>query len=147
MKKVMPPTVLAATLVAMIAVHFTFPLKDLIPSPYNYSGIALIVFGVVGNIWADKLFRKHRTTVKPNLKPTSLICTGPYAMCRHPMYLGMTAITAGVALLLGSLSPMPFALAFFLIVARCYIPLEERNMAEEFGEGWAAYKKKVRMWL
>jgi protein-S-isoprenylcysteine O-methyltransferase Ste14 len=63
------------------------------------------------------------------------------------MYLGMVAILLGIALLFGTVSPLiPVALFGFLMDIR-FIRVEERLLAETFGEEWAKYRAAVRRWI
>jgi len=63
------------------------------------------------------------------------------------MYLGMTAILPGEAILLGSLTAFIAPLGFFLVMQAVFIPLEERSMSQTFGEEYTLYRKKARMWF
>lgn len=143
----MPPTLLFASVAAMIGLHFLLPWARVIPWPWNLAGILPVAFGVVWNLWADQLLKRHRTTVKPGLVPTLLISVGPYRLSRNPMYVGMVAIAAGVAVVLGTLTPMVPPAVFAAVVALKFIPLEEKAMEQAFGAEWNAYKKRVRRWL
>ena len=54
----MPPTYFFILLVILIIIHFVFPIKKIIPTPYSYLGILLILFGIILNLWTDSLFKK-----------------------------------------------------------------------------------------
>ncbi len=143
----MPPTVLAASIAAMAALHFLLPLGQVLDWPWRVLGIVLIVFGSVYNLWSDALFKKHRTTVKPYLVPAALVSEGPFRFSRNPMYLGMVTMTLGLAFLLGSLSPLIVPVCFAVALDRLFIPIEERSMERAFGESWEQYRQRVRRWL
>jgi protein-S-isoprenylcysteine O-methyltransferase Ste14 len=142
-----PPTYLFVCLLIAVAAHYLLPIAGVIPSPYRYAGILLIVLGGWVNIWADGLFKKRGTTVKPFEISSALITDGPFRFSRHPMYLGMVAILLGVGVLLGSVSAFAGAIAFFVIMSVVFIPAEERAMEETFGEKYLDYKARVRRWL
>ena len=146
-KQILPTTYFIIFLFLSILLHFIFPIKKIIFYPYNQAGWLFILFGAVLNIWADKLFKKNKTTVKPNKKPTELITISPFKVSRHPMYLGMTAILFGVALLHSSLVGFIFPIIFIILIGILFIPLEEKNMQETFGKKYINYKKKVRRWI
>jgi protein-S-isoprenylcysteine O-methyltransferase Ste14 len=63
------------------------------------------------------------------------------------MYLGMILMLVGVALALGALSPFLVVAAFAALVARRFVPVEERMLAETFGDTWTAYRARTRRWL
>lgn len=145
--KIYPPTQLLIILAIQIAANFIVPIRELISSPINYIGIVFIVFGAIINLWADKIFKKYNTTVKPDEKPAKLIDCGPFRISRHPMYLGMTSILLGTAVLLGSLIAFIFPVIFFFIIHYQYISKEEKMMEDEFGQLYIDYKNKVRKWI
>jgi protein-S-isoprenylcysteine O-methyltransferase Ste14 len=144
---VTPPTLLFASIAAMVGLHFAVPVAQVVPSPWRYLGGVPIAFGAVWNVWADQLFQRHKTTVKPHLPPSSLITSGPFRFGRNPMYVGMVAIVFGVAALLGSATPMAVVVGFTVVLAVRYVPMEEDAMAEAFGGAWREYAARVRRWL
>jgi protein-S-isoprenylcysteine O-methyltransferase Ste14 len=145
--KLLPPAYLKVFLVLMIGLHFIFPIMQLVHSPYRYIGILFIGFGIWLNIWADGLFKRNETTVKPFEKPSALIQKGPFLISRHPMYLGMVAALLGVAIVLGSLVVFIAPIVFFIIIEVNFISEEERAMEENFGQEYADYRHRVRRWL
>jgi protein-S-isoprenylcysteine O-methyltransferase Ste14 len=145
--KIMPPTVFLIFLLAQIGVHFVVPVMKVVTAPYRYLGIVPIVFGIVLNIWADALFKKKATTVKPYEDPSKLEVLGPFRISRHPMYLGMAAILFGSAVALGSLTSFVFPIAYVIITELMFIRFEERNLERIFSKEYIEYKRKVRRWI
>jgi protein-S-isoprenylcysteine O-methyltransferase Ste14 len=147
MRKIMPTSYFLILLLLLIPFHFILPIVKLNYSPYNYIGIVLILFGGFINLWTDALLKKGETTVKPHLKPSNLIISGPFKFTRHPMYLGMLSILLGAAVIAGSLVSFIFPLIYIGLMEILFIPMEERNLVEAFGEGYTEYRKKVRKWI
>ena len=147
LKALLPPTWLFMAAMAMLLLHFLIPVHEVVPSPYSYLGAPLILAGLALNIWADQLFKRAGTTVKPGERSTSLVVCGPYRFTRHPMYLGMIASLVGLAVLLGSVTPWAVVLAFILLVTIRYMPAEEKAMEEAFGEEYRRYCQRTRRWL
>ncbi len=80
--------------------------------------------------------------VEPNLD--HLVTKGPYRWCRHPLYLSFMVIVLGIDLMFGS--PLG-VLATLLLVLPSVIyraRLEEKALADRFGEEWEAYKRRTR---
>ena len=146
-KKIYPPTYFFLFLLVAIGLHFILPVKKIIQPPYIYSGIALIVFGVVLNIWSDALFKKKKTTIKPFKDPITLEVSGPFAISRHPMYLGMAIILLGTSILLGSLIAFISPPGFIIVMNVIFIRFEEQNLEKIFGNEYLDYKQKVRRWI
>ena len=145
--RLLPPSYFWSALVLTIVLHFVLPVMQIIPSPYRYLGIILIVFGVVINLWTDSLFKKAQTTVKPYQKPSAMLTSGPFRISRHPMYLGMASLLFGVAVLCGSLTPFFLPILFIILMELMFISFEEKDLEKAFGEQYVEYKKKVRRWI
>lgn len=96
---------------------------------------------------ADSLFKKNRTTVKPQEMPSKLLVSGPFRISRHPMYIGMAAILLGEAVFLGSLIAFVFPLIFVMLMELFFIPKEEENLECAFGREYVDYKRRVRRWI
>ncbi len=143
----LPPRYFLICLALIIGAHFIFPVIKIVHPPYNLLGWILIFFGIVLNLGADKVFKKERTTVKPNEKPSKLIISGPFRISRHPMYLGMTAILLGASIFLGSAATFIFPFIFMVFMQNLFIPIEERNLEVVFGKKYVDYKNKVRRWI
>jgi protein-S-isoprenylcysteine O-methyltransferase Ste14 len=147
MKKIFPPTHFYIYLFISILLHFLLPVKQIIYSPATYFGWILIIAGSALNIWTDQLFKKHKTTVKPDEKPAKLIDYGPFKFSRNPMYLGMAAFLLGVGIFLGSITSFIGTIFFIIAMEFFFIPDEEKVMLEAFGEQYKNYKIKVRRWI
>ena len=106
-----------------------------------------MAIGFILNIWADNLFKKWETTVKPFQKSSKLVTKGPFSISRHPMYLGMVLGLLGLNILLGSISPFIVVFLFAAALERQFIRFEEKSMMEAFGEEYSLYKSNVRRWI
>lgn len=143
----MPPTYFLIFLVLSILLHFIFPIKKIIFYPYTKIGWLFIIFGVVLNIWADKIFKKEKTTIKPGEKSKKLVIQGPFKISRHPIYLGMASVLLGTALIHGSLVGFIFPIIFIILMEILFIPFEEKSMEKTFSKKYLNYKKNVRRWI
>nr|MBA2578847.1 isoprenylcysteine carboxylmethyltransferase family protein [Euzebyaceae bacterium] len=78
---------------------------------------------------------------------TALVAAGPYRFTRNPMYLGLSAGTAGVALITGN----PWVLALLVpavgVADAAFIRPEERYLERTFGDAYRAYRTRVRRWI
>ena len=147
MKKLLPPTYFFFCLIIAIAFHFVFPVKQLINSPYNWLGFLFLIIGGVLNIWADQIFKKNQTTIKPGEKPITFIKTGPYKFSRNPMYLGVSLLLLAIGFILGSVTSFLGFILFIILIEVIFIPEEQKNLQAQFGEGYEAYKQKFRKWI
>jgi len=147
MKKNFPPTHFYTYLLISVLLHFLLPVKQIVHPPLIYLGWLLIIAGSALNIWSDQLFKKQKTTVKPNKKPTRLIDYGPFRISRNPMYLGMAVILFGVGIFLGTITAFTGAVLFIIAMEIYFISDEEKSMHEAFGSEFENYKAKVRRWI
>jgi protein-S-isoprenylcysteine O-methyltransferase Ste14 len=147
LKKILPPTYFFFCLIIAIALHFLLPIKQIINSPYNWLGFLFLIIGGVLNIWADQIFKKSQTTIKPIEKPTTFIQTGPYKFSRNPMYLGVSSLLLGIGFILGSVTSFVGFILFIILIEVIFIPEEEKNLQAQFGVEYEAYKQKVRRWI
>jgi len=145
--RILPPTYFFLTLVLSIAVHFLLPISQIVDWPYRWAGVLIIIAGSVITIWADAVFKRVKTTVKPNQIPSYLVIAGPFRFSRHPMYLGMGAVLIGVAVLLGSVTAFLGPLSLCLVLHFVFIAHEERVMRDQFGKAYEVYASRVRQWL
>ena len=98
LKLKIPPPIYALS-IALVMWLFSryFPVVNLIDTPWNNLGIALIVLAALMDFTSLYLFFKKRTTPNP-MKPeftTGLVMNGMYKVSRNPMYLGMLTMLFG----------------------------------------------------
>lgn len=70
-----------------------------------------------------------------------LVTTGPFAIVRHPMYLGLTLAAWGGLLIYATWTTLLFALFAPLTAVRAH--REETALALAFGEQWREYCQRV----
>jgi protein-S-isoprenylcysteine O-methyltransferase Ste14 len=110
-------------------------------------GWVLVAAFVLWNGWALVTMARHRTALLPGGATRTVIDSGPFARSRNPLYLGLLAGAAGVALLAGSswaLVALP--LEWALLRWGAVVP-EERYLEAKFGEAYAEYSSRVPRWL
>ena len=147
MKKPLPPIYFLLGLVAMTLLHFLWPVGRYLVLPWTLSGIVPLAVGIGLNMAADRQFKRFDTTVKPFEESSALLTVFPFSFTRNPMYLGLTLMLVGVALLFGTVSPLVVVVAFTALIDRAFVRAEERMLAERFGAAWNEYRERVRRWL
>ena len=131
----------------MLALHLLFPVKKIIPMPYGYLGILLLLIGPLITVHASNLFKKARTTPGPFEQPSHLVIQGPYRFSRNPMYLGLAIALVGMCFLFGTIMPMMVIPVFVWIVSKYIINVEERALENAFDQTYLEYKRRVRRWI
>jgi len=110
-----------------------FPLALLILGRWNpvmfALGVVWIALGESLRLYSAGMIHKDK----------ELSRTGPYAMCRNPLYLGTILIQLGFGLLSGSWLLALITLAWFIFVYTWFILLEEKWLANLFGDEYRDY--------
>jgi len=104
---------------------------------WNLAGVPFLLLGQGLRAWAVGYLHKDR----------ELATAGPYAYCRHPLYLGTFLSGIGVCLLVGS---WLVGVIFALLFAAAYVPIirqEEAFLEKVYGESFRAYAAKVPAFL
>jgi protein-S-isoprenylcysteine O-methyltransferase Ste14 len=97
----------------------------------NVLGFALVVLACLGRIWCSVFIAGH--------KDETLVTTGPYALCRHPLYA--LSIVGAFGLGLTTKSPLLCVLVVTVIAALLMYAAscEEQFLADAFPEEFQSY--------
>jgi protein-S-isoprenylcysteine O-methyltransferase Ste14 len=112
-----------------------------------YVGGTFTLLGIVLILWGAGLFRRAGTNVKPWEPANALVTTGLYRQTRNPMYLGMTLLYFGLAVLLHSIVALLLLPVVLIVTQTQVIAREERYLEARFGDDYRTYKSRVRRWL
>ncbi len=106
-------------------------------------GYVLLCVGFFISIWVYKVNRFAEPSVRIQTdRGHKVIDTGPYAIVRHPLYVGGLILFTGTPLALGSFwALVPTAVGTLVIVVRTV--LEDRTLQKEL-EGYKEYAARVR---
>jgi protein-S-isoprenylcysteine O-methyltransferase Ste14 len=145
----LPPPLWALIYVAVAAVvSAIFPWRTLIDLRVLWLGILLVIGGFVLAFSAATLFGRKGTEIQPTSESNKLLVTsGPFRFTRNPMYLGLTIVTLGIALCVGSPPMFAVPVLVFATVSIIHIPFEEAKMRRQFGGAFDDYIRQVRRWI
>ena len=110
-------------------------------------GVGIVIASLLIDMWVFELFKRHRTTIRPDRGASALVTEGPFRFSRNPVYVGNVLIMLGFIGIGGSWWFGVMALSFAYWVDRLAIRAEETHMAAMFGEAWTSYAARVRRWL
>jgi protein-S-isoprenylcysteine O-methyltransferase Ste14 len=125
-----------------VAARGRWPFLDERDAWVMLAGAMLALTGALFAAWAK--FRLGRL-FSPQLgvqEEHRLITTGPYAVVRHPIYLGLIDFIAGAALFLNDAGLLLVAMLFTLYFT-AQLRIEERYFAEHFGAEWERYRART----
>jgi protein-S-isoprenylcysteine O-methyltransferase Ste14 len=142
-----PPLIYAAGLAAGLLSQKAFPLQIPSNAVTAVLGLCLIGMGILLAVAGFRAMSRVGTHIDP-FKPTTALATdGPFRFTRNPLYLSLTLLYGGVALLVN----VPWAILFLpivlLIMRQGVIGREERYLEQKFGEDYLRYKRSVRRWF
>ena len=140
-----PPRIALGLFVAAALIHFLAPLIVHAQWP-----VAAVISGATGMFLVLRawwLFRITGTAICPTATTTTLITGDVYRLTRNPMYLGITLQMLAPALYTGDVLLYAAAIAFLAIIDYHFCPYEERKLAQQYGERWFEYAKRVRRWI
>lgn len=103
------------------------------------AGIALIVACVLGRGWATLHIGSRKNDV--------VVRTGPYSLCRHPLYLFSTMAALGFGFMLQSLLYAAVLTAAIYLVFSYMMRKEEAILSEKFGELYDRYRTATPRFL
>jgi protein-S-isoprenylcysteine O-methyltransferase Ste14 len=101
--RVPPPLVFLGGLAIGLVLSIWAPTAYLGRAIARPLGGALIGIGVLTALSAFRAFFQGRTTIRPDRPSSVLVLTGPYRFTRNPMYLSLTTVYMGVAVVNESL--------------------------------------------
>ncbi|MET4592129.1 protein-S-isoprenylcysteine O-methyltransferase Ste14 [Arthrobacter sp. 754] len=137
----------------VIGMAVDFLLDRLRPAPlpgsrslHRRAGALLVLAGVGLNFWALHERRRHTAGRFALERPEELVTTGPYAMTRHPMYVGWWFIRLGTGTLAGSAWTL-VTLPVLSLAGHPEVLREEALLAEHFHEAYPAYAGRVPRYL
>jgi protein-S-isoprenylcysteine O-methyltransferase Ste14 len=145
--KVPPPLYYLAGFGAGLLLEAAFP----IDGPPAVVTIVVAVLGVGLFLYLDGLatarFRSAGTSPLPMRPSTALVTSGPYRFTRNPMYVGMAALYAAVAVATGVIWALIALPVVLVAIDRLVIAKEEPYLEARFGEAYRDYRRRVRRWV
>ncbi|MGD8940325.1 MAG: isoprenylcysteine carboxylmethyltransferase family protein [Gammaproteobacteria bacterium] len=110
-------------------------------------GALVFVVSAVFARWAFLTMKTAGTSASPYESSQNLTTTGPFKYSRNPIYVAMTGLYIGFALLINAIWPLIMLIPLLAIMQWGVIFREERYLNEQFGKAYLNYKKNVRRWL
>jgi protein-S-isoprenylcysteine O-methyltransferase Ste14 len=149
--RIFPPAVPLLAILAGVFLERAWPIDPGVSLPgaarYWIGGaIALGGFGALG-VYAVVLFRRSGQHPNPRKPTPSIVERGPYRFTRNPMYLSFLLLCIGCAVMLMNVWILLLTPVVAGVLQHFVIRHEEAYLEHKFGEGYLAYKRRVRRWL
>ena len=139
---------IAATLSQVLPViewgYFNQPIGGVTSAVVVSGGLALLVGGIAFRLWAIRVLGRFFTSVVQVKDDHRVVSSGPYALVRHPSYLGAYAAVVGSALVLEAYVGAVAAAVLMLAAYRYRIAAEERTLEDALGDAYRQYSQRTR---
>jgi protein-S-isoprenylcysteine O-methyltransferase Ste14 len=146
-RRVMPPVYFYGAVAAMGLLHLLLPGAVWLAGWWRLLGLLPLAAGTALAVAGSQLFQRVGTTIRPFERSAALVTVGVFALSRNPMYLGMVLGLGGIAVLLGTVTPLLVVPLFVWLIQARFIAVEERMLSERFGAAYEAYRGRTRRWL
>jgi protein-S-isoprenylcysteine O-methyltransferase Ste14 len=105
-----------------------------------------VALALASDLWCMRAIRvlgKQWTYEARVIKGHELITSGPYAVVRNPIYLGMFGLMVSTGLVFTTWWSLVIAVVVFLVGNKIRIRAEERLLRETFGSQFDDYARRV----
>ncbi len=103
-------------------------------SALSWVSVGIVLLGLCIRSWAAGTLKKNH----------QLTTTGPYRICRHPLYLGTLLMMLGFCLLFCPIWNIPMLFVSMSIIYTQSIRFEDRLMYSYFGQDWEQFRDTTR---
>jgi protein-S-isoprenylcysteine O-methyltransferase Ste14 len=110
---------------------------------FEWVALAITMAGILFAIWARFVLGRNWSATVTIKQDHEIVCRGPYAVVRHPIYSGTTLAMLGTAIYFASFRGL---LAVGLTFLGWWLKsrTEESFMLQQFGEQYRRYQREVK---
>lgn len=109
-----------------------------------YGGIGLVILGIILFVWARRTLGRNYSGHMTVKQGQELVQSGPYRIIRHPAYAGYFLMVSGISIGYSSILGL-LAILVFLLPSLVYrMKVEERLLANYYGEAYREYVQKTK---
>ena len=144
---VLPPLVYGAAFIMGLLLHLGFPLHIFPMTLARGIGVVCVLVSLPLALATLRVLSRAHTPVDPIKPTTALVTDGPFRYSRNPIYVALTLLYVGVALLINALWILLLVVPVLLVIRYGVIAREEAYLTRKFGEAYRQYTTQVRRWL
>ncbi|HEY5623316.1 MAG TPA: isoprenylcysteine carboxylmethyltransferase family protein [Gammaproteobacteria bacterium] len=142
-----PPLIYLGFILIGVGLNYQWPWSFIIGIARYVLGVATIVVSIAIFVWVLTMFSSARTSVDHRKPTTALITSGPFRYSRNPIYVSMTLLSAGIAVVTSNFWILLMTLPAVITVHFLVILREEAFLKEKFGDRYLQYCASVRRWI
>ena len=144
---VLPPLVYGGACVLGLLLHLLLPLHVLPTTLARGIGVVCVLVSCPLALLTLRALSRAHTPVDPMKPTTALVTEGPFHYSRNPIYLALTLLYVGVALLINALWILLLVVPALVVLRYGVIAREEAYLTRKFGDAYRQYTTQVRRWL
>src|SRR5215475_2770128 len=144
---ILPPLLCGAAFLIGLLLHLVFPLHILPMTLARGIGVVCVLVSLPLALATFRVLSRAHTPVDPLKPTTALVTEGPFRYSRNPIYVALTLLYVGVALLVNVWWILLLVVPVLLVIRYGVIAREEAYFTRKFGEAYRQYTAQVRRWL
>ena len=144
---ILPPLLYGAAFVIGLLLRWGFPIPILPTTLARGIVVVCILASLSLAFTAFRVLSRALTPVDPLKPTTALVIKGPFRYSRNPIYIALTLLYVGVALLINALWILLLVVPAVLVLRYGVIAREEAYLTRKFGDAYRQYTTQVRRWL
>lgn len=107
-----------------------------------FFGGTIIFMGVYFLLWTLKAQKEiGKGTPMPLMATQKLVIQAPYSFTRNPLVFGLINFYFGISIAIGSISSLVIILIFSILILIYIKFVEEKELAQRYGDDYLAYKE------
>ena len=143
----LPPLIYGVAFVLGSLIHFMFPISFLPTNLARWLGVPLMLAAGLIVASAFRALGRARTAFDIRKPTTTIVADGPFRYSRNPMYISLTLLYMGLAVLINSLWILLLLLPVLIVIQNGVVKRKEQYLERKFGETYLHYKAQVRRWI
>ena len=144
---VLPPLVYGGAFIIGLLLHLEFSLHILPTTLARGIGVVCVLVSLPLAFATLRVLARAHTPIDPLKPTTALVTEGPFRYSRNPIYVALTLLYVGVALLINALWILLLVVPALVVLRYGVIAREEAYLTRKFGDAYRQYTAQVRRWL
>jgi protein-S-isoprenylcysteine O-methyltransferase Ste14 len=144
---ILPPLLYGTAFIMGLLLHWAFPVYVLPPTLARGLGAVCVLVSFPLALMTFRVLARAHTPVDPMKPTTALVTEGPFRYSRNPIYVALTLLYVGVALLINALWILFLVVPALVVLRYGVIAREEAYLTRKFGDAYRQYTAQVRRWL
>ncbi len=144
---VLPPLLYGMALAVGFLLQWLAPRAIVASATRYWVGGIVLALGLALAFWGRHHMERAGTNVNPREPTTALVVSGPFRFSRNPLYVALTLMYAGLAVVANAFWVLVLLVPVLLVLHSGVVRREERYLEAKFGEAYRQYRARVRRYL